>query len=361
MIALLFPILFIGLYGLTAGKQLFRYCIGCIPFSFHVSEHPITDRVDITSPGDPCTPSSTNFAAIHPCTEAYDNSDGSKYVNFDKVNTGLTITPSGNGSVTGLGLTSGGDATVYPGRNPKDYVVYGSNDGGVTRTQIGSGDCPIWTTNKERKEVSFSNTISYSTYTVIFPTIQDPSGAGSMQISEIELLAAFTSNPSWYTGSSSGTPWVNDGGVSYDPTKALDWNSPYFWNPQDATSNNWYFDLDFGETRTITDFQIKNYGDTTHDMTTMHLQWKASSAAYSTFVTESFSSGTSAEQTRDLVALGLTVSERTGSELRVLITATASGYQPWFNKIRFAFDSPQTAEPTTIPTVVPSVGPTPGK
>ena len=69
---------------------------------------------------------------------AIDDNPFTKYLNFDKVATGLTIT-TGGGVVTGLGLTSANDA---PDRDPANFILSGSNDDGATFTEIASGEIP---------------------------------------------------------------------------------------------------------------------------------------------------------------------------------------------------------------------------
>ena len=142
------------------------------------------DPVDISMPGDAVVPSSDN----HPDGEhpglAIDNNPSTKYLNFDKLDTGLTIT-TGGGVVTGLGLTSANDA---PERDPASFVLSGSNDGGVTFTEIASGDVPAFGDRFERRTVSFDNSTAYTTYQLVFPTVANADAANSMQIAEVELL-----------------------------------------------------------------------------------------------------------------------------------------------------------------------------
>ncbi|MDP6207681.1 MAG: hypothetical protein QGG01_05205, partial [Roseibacillus sp.] len=95
------------------------------------------DLVDVSAPGDEVVASSDNSPGGELAPNAIDNNDQTKYLNFDKLDTGLTIT-TGGGVVTGLGLTSANDA---PERDPASFVLSGSNDG-VTFTEIASGDVP---------------------------------------------------------------------------------------------------------------------------------------------------------------------------------------------------------------------------
>ena len=138
---------------------------------------------DISSPGDSVTASSGNSPGGEQAPNAIDNNPNTKYLNFDKADTGLTISTAGS-IVTGLGLTSANDA---PERDPATFVLSGSVDG-VNFTEIASGDVPSFGARFERQEVSFANDTAYNTYKLIFPTVVNPDAANSMQIAEVELL-----------------------------------------------------------------------------------------------------------------------------------------------------------------------------
>ena len=147
---------------------------------------PAAGVVDITSADDAVVPSSDNHPAGEHAGLAFDNNAATKYLNFDGANdtpSGLTIT-TGGGVVTGLGLTSANDA---PDRDPATFILSGSNDGGATFAEIAAGDVPAFSERFERVEVSFDNSVAYTTYQVTFPTTAGPSTC-CMQIAEIELL-----------------------------------------------------------------------------------------------------------------------------------------------------------------------------
>ena len=138
---------------------------------------------DITLPGDEVVATLDNSPGGERAPNAIDDNPFTKYLNFDKVDTGLTIT-TGGGVVTGLALTSANDA---PDRDPANFILSGSNDDGATFTEIASGDVPEFVERFERQTVSFDNDIAYTTYELIFPTTVGPSDC-CMQIAEIELL-----------------------------------------------------------------------------------------------------------------------------------------------------------------------------
>src|SRR5688500_5253365 len=85
-------------------------CAGLLVFHFPSA----LEAADITAPGDPITPSSPNHPGAEDAPKAIDNRVGlpgtptpsaSKYLNFDELNTGFTVTPSTVGvPVTGLAI-----------------------------------------------------------------------------------------------------------------------------------------------------------------------------------------------------------------------------------------------------------------
>src|SRR5947208_5070099 len=81
---------------------------------------------DITQPGDPIVATSNNSPGSEGVANAIDNAP-TKYLNFDKVNTGFTVTPRvGLSVVQGITLTSANDA---PERDPASFILSGSYDG----------------------------------------------------------------------------------------------------------------------------------------------------------------------------------------------------------------------------------------
>jgi hypothetical protein len=85
--------------------------------------------------------------------------------------------------VNNLAITSANDVVE---RDPQNFNLQGSNDNGVSWTEIGAWINVIWSTRYERKLFSLSNIDSYSSYRV---NIHKNQGDIFMtQIAEIELL-----------------------------------------------------------------------------------------------------------------------------------------------------------------------------
>jgi PA14 domain len=108
-----------------------------------------------------------------------------KYLNFDKLNTGFTVKPqSGATVVTGITLTTANDA---PERDPASFIVQGSLDG-VTFTTLTTNSMSAVTNRFYSRTFTFANTMPYTVYKVIFPTVANDVKANSMQIADVALL-----------------------------------------------------------------------------------------------------------------------------------------------------------------------------
>src|SRR3954463_2097020 len=143
----------------------------------------VVRAADVTSPGDPVVPTSSNSPGAEQSPNAIDNNPATKYLNFDKLNTGFSVTPSSGSSVVkGLALVSANDA---PERDPASFTLEGSNNGGTTWTMIASGAVPAFTARFQERVVSFPNTVAYTSYRLLFPTVANANAANSMQIAEV--------------------------------------------------------------------------------------------------------------------------------------------------------------------------------
>ena len=168
---------------MTRHKKLLYSLVACLASAF--SGNVQAQLQDITQPGDPIVGTSNNYPGSEGVANAIDNQP-TKYLNFDKVNTGFTVTPAiGLSVVQGLTLTSANDG---PERDPGTYTLEGSYDG-VGFTAISSGTVETYTARFQKKTILFENSTPYLKYRLIFPTTQGNSTC-CMQISEVELLGA---------------------------------------------------------------------------------------------------------------------------------------------------------------------------
>lgn len=187
------------------------------PFEIRVRGTAIPDPnivnpiVDVSVPGDLVTGTSANSPANQGPTMAIDNTVASKYLNFDKLNTGLTFIPSGNQPVRGLTLISAEDALE---RDPTSFVLDGSNDG-INFTRIASNAVPIFDDRNIIQSFAFPNTNVFTRYRLRFPTVRNPSAANSMQIAEVELLQHEELTTKWDGASLSLPPGADYVGSHY--------------------------------------------------------------------------------------------------------------------------------------------------
>jgi hypothetical protein len=157
---------------------------------------------------------------------------------------GLIVTPAGGPSlVSALRLYTAASNTE---RDPADYTLEGSNNGGSTYTVIASGalslplDRNSGTTGVDPlgqavQEVRFSNNTYYKSYRITFNNVRLDANANSLWFSEMELLGVvrpiltfsvnpdhtITLTPSWPGELQSttrlkdtGTVWVDEGPIN---------------------------------------------------------------------------------------------------------------------------------------------------
>jgi hypothetical protein len=157
---------------------------------------------DVTAPGGPITATGGTSPVNEEVTHAIDN-DTAKYLNFGGGTTpfsgtaGFVVTPnSGRSVVSVMRIYTAND---FPERDPADYLLEGSDDGGSSFAPIASGSLLLPTERNDpgsppdplvqpMQQVNFSNKVSYTTYRVTFLHVKNPPGANSCQIGEVELL-----------------------------------------------------------------------------------------------------------------------------------------------------------------------------
>ena len=168
---------------MTRPKKFLWSLVACLATAF--SGNLQAQLSDITQPGDAIVASSNNHPGSEGVANSIDNQP-TKYLNFDRLNTGFTVTPAiGLSVVQGLSLTSANDAVE---RDPASYTLEGSYDG-VTFTVISGGAVAPFAARFEKHTILFANSTPYLQYRLLFPEVAGP-GGNSMQISEVELLGA---------------------------------------------------------------------------------------------------------------------------------------------------------------------------
>jgi hypothetical protein len=170
----------------------------------------LSQGTDVTRAGDSITPfgSALGSPASEGVTNAIDNTT-SKYLNYGSGPNpqlppfvgpvGLVVTPAvGQTVVNGLRVYTANDT---PQRDPVDFKLEGSNNGGSTYTLIATGPLtlppdrngPALGTDpvsQANQEVRFANSRAFSSYRFTVTNVKDNANANSMQLGEIELLGA---------------------------------------------------------------------------------------------------------------------------------------------------------------------------
>jgi hypothetical protein len=126
-------------------------------------------------------PTSNNSPGNEGAANAFDGNAGTKYLNFDKQNAGVTVKLSQGRVVQKFTLTTANDAVE---RDPASYKLYGSNDG-VNWALIKEGPLSL-SDNRYTvsSEISVDNTLAYVYYFIKFPSIKNDNG-NSVQIAEV--------------------------------------------------------------------------------------------------------------------------------------------------------------------------------
>ncbi len=131
-------------------------------------------------------PTSYNSPGGEGAANAFDGNTGTKYLNFDKKNAGVTVRLSQGRVVQKFTITTAND---FSGRDPTSYKLYGSNDGVnwtlIKQDSLSLSETRFWTS----PEIQTGNTTAYVYYFILFPTTKSGDGCGlncdSMQISEV--------------------------------------------------------------------------------------------------------------------------------------------------------------------------------
>jgi hypothetical protein len=152
-------------------------------------------------------PTSNNSPGGEGAAQAFDGNTGTKYLNFDKKNAGVTVKLSQGRVVQKFTLTTAND---FSGRDPTSYKLYGSNDGVnwilIKQDTLSLSEQRFWTS----PEIMVANTNAYVYYFILFPTTKSGDGCGlncdSMQIAEITFYYDLNDGVTSTASGSGGTP-----------------------------------------------------------------------------------------------------------------------------------------------------------
>ena len=82
-------------------------------------------------------------------------------------------------------LTSAND---FPQRDPQDWRLLGSNDGGKTWTTLDTRQHEVFQGRQERKLYKIDNQTAFETYRLQIDKVRDPGAVNSVQLAEIQLI-----------------------------------------------------------------------------------------------------------------------------------------------------------------------------
>jgi hypothetical protein len=126
-------------------------------------------------------PTSNNSPSNETAVNAFDGNVGTKYLNFDKQNAGVTVKLNQGRVVKKFTITTANDAVE---RDPASYKLYGSNDG-VNWVLLSEGALSLSDNRYAVSgEIVVANTNAYIYYFIKFPSIKNNSG-NSVQVSEV--------------------------------------------------------------------------------------------------------------------------------------------------------------------------------
>jgi hypothetical protein len=135
--------------------------------------------------------------------------DGEKYLNFLVSNTGVIISPSAGSSIINtMTLWVANDESA---RDPASYELYGTNApiagpgpfpvAGFSLISSGALALPdtrdtVTDTTGFNQIVPINAANAFASYMLVFPTVKNPGGANSMQLSEVTFDATIVPEPS---------------------------------------------------------------------------------------------------------------------------------------------------------------------
>ena len=128
-------------------------------------------------------------------TNAFDNTIGTKWLDFatNYPNTRQSWIQYQDASsarylVTRYTITSANDAAAYPDRNPADWRLLGSNNGGGSWVILDIRTNQFFTSNFQKLIYNFTNATSYNIYRFQIDRVANPAQAVAVQLDELEFL-----------------------------------------------------------------------------------------------------------------------------------------------------------------------------
>jgi len=193
----------------TATEQTFQFTAQAFAGQAGSSFGSITNANTTEDHTGKITAQGENTPAGEVAVNAFDNTTATKWLDF------ATNNPATRASWIQYQYTNGAQCVVTqytvsaandePARDPRDWRLRGSNDGGTNWTTLDTRVGQIFTNRFETHTYSFTNTSGYNVYRFQIDSVQDPTTAICVQLSELEFIGGPTSAFGWSFG---------DGGTS---------------------------------------------------------------------------------------------------------------------------------------------------
>lgn len=169
------------------------------------SAPPLTVRFSGQAAGGPTGPSDTtddqagtvsaqgqNFDAGEVAANAFDNSSSSKWLDLANANPSTRASwiqyqyaAGSQRVVTSYTITSANDA---PERDPADWRLLGSNEGGANWTTLDTRTGQTFSARYQKRAFTVSNTMPFNMYRLQIDRVANPATANSVQLSELGFI-----------------------------------------------------------------------------------------------------------------------------------------------------------------------------
>jgi len=140
-------------------------------------------------------------------TNAFDNTTGTKWLdfaaNYPSTRQSWIQYQYTNGQhyiITGYTITSANDAATFPERNPADWRLLGSNNGGASWVSLDIRTNQVFTANFQKRTYNFTNATAFNVYRFQIDRVANPAQAVAMQLDELEFLRPEGCSYSWSFG-----------------------------------------------------------------------------------------------------------------------------------------------------------------
>jgi PKD repeat protein len=138
---------------------------------------------------------------------AFDNDPASKWLDFANAYPGtrsswIQYQYANNAQcvVSNYTITSGNDAASYPARNPMNWRLLGSNNGGTNWATLDIQTNQSFTASEQKLTYTITNTAAYNIYRFQIDCVSNAPSASCVQLDEIQFIGVPACTYSWTFG-----------------------------------------------------------------------------------------------------------------------------------------------------------------